>query len=582
MIIRLVNRTISSLILITTISFANIIHSQTSYIDYQSPFHSTISEGAMVASQNHLSSEIGIEIIKKGGNAVDAAVAVGFSLAVTLPRAGNLGGGGFMLIYMKDRDEILAIDYRSQSPEGLTTDQIFGVNLPDEYKKANRDIVRYGYKASTVPGTVSGLILAHSQFGKLPLEVVMRPAIEQAREGVNVSYDLEQAIASAPQLSWDPESKRIYFHEGKPLKRGEVMKRPDLANTMNQISMNGLKGFYDGEVAEKIASSMAINGGEITTDDLKKYRARFTQPIGVNYRGNKVYTHGPPSGGGIVLLTALKVLEYFDLGKIGSNSATSYHLIAEALRRGHNNRSHHVGDPSFYSVPYDQLMSNKRIKSFAKSISLKEASLAKEVMPLSVLQESKNTTHYSIIDSEGNAVSNTYTLGYSFGSGVTIPGTGILMNNQMNNFAYQYGNESIKGRAASPGNKYAPGKRPMSTMAPTIVFDENDELLLITGSPGGKLIPAAILRILTGVIDFNLNIGNATMLPRISKDWPYSGLNYETNISSDSIDILKKMGHKVEPSKTMGSTQSIHVVNDINHGYSDLRRPNAGVSYIEK
>tara|TARA_B100001559_G_scaffold14021_1_gene12069 strand:- start:118 stop:1449 length:1332 start_codon:yes stop_codon:yes gene_type:complete len=441
MIIRLVNRTISSLILITTISFANIVHSQTSYIDYQSPFHSTISEGAMVASQNHLSSEIGIEIIKKGGNAVDAAVAVGFSLAVTLPRAGNLGGGGFMLIYMKDRDEILAIDYRSQSPEGLTTDQIFGVNLPDEYKKANRDIVRYGYKASTVPGTVSGLILAHSQFGKLPLEVVMRPAIEQAREGVNVSYDLEQAIASAPQLSWDPESKRIYFHEGKPLKRGEVMKRPDLANTMNQISMNGLKGFYDGEVAEKIASSMAINDGEITTDDLKKYRARFTQPIGVNYRGNKVYTHGPPSGGGIVLLTALKVLEYFDLGKAGSNSATSYHLIAEALRRGHNNRSHHVGDPSFYSVPYDQLMSNKRIKSFAKSISLKEASLAKEVMPLSVLQESKNTTHYSIIDSEGNAVSNTYTLGYSFGSGVTIPGTGILMNNQMNNFAYQYGNE---------------------------------------------------------------------------------------------------------------------------------------------
>ena len=214
MIIRLVNRTISSLILITTISFANIVHSQTSYIDYQSPFHSTISEGAMVASQNHLSSEIGIEIIKKGGNAVDAAVAVGFSLAVTLPRAGNLGGGGFMLIYMKDRDEILAIDYRSQSPEGLTTDQIFGVNLPDEYKKANRDIVRYGYKASTVPGTVSGLILAHSQFGKLPLDVVMRPAIEQAREGVNVSYDLEQAIASAPQLSLDAESKRIYFHEG--------------------------------------------------------------------------------------------------------------------------------------------------------------------------------------------------------------------------------------------------------------------------------------------------------------------------------------------------------------------------------
>ena len=563
-------------------SFANIVHAQTSYIDYQSPFHPTISEGGMVVSQNLLSSEVGIEIIRQGGNAVDAAVAVGFSLAVTLPRAGNLGGGGFILIYLKDRNEIIAIDYRGQSPSELTTDEIFGVALPKKYKKANRDIVRYGYKASTVPGTVSGLILAHSEFGKLPLKEVMKPAIEQARKGVNVSYDLEQAIASAPQLSWDTASQKIYFHEGKPLKRGTFMKRPDLANTMDTISTNGTKGFYEGEVAKKIVSAMSENGGEITADDLRRYEARFSEPIGINYRGNKVYTQGPPSGGGIVLLTALKVLEYFDLGKIGSNSSLSYHLIAEALRRGHNNRSHHVGDPSFYDVPYDQLMSEKRIKSFAKSISLKEASNAKEVVPLSILQESKNTTHYSIIDNDGNAVSNTYTLGYSFGSGVTIPGTGILMNNQMNNFAYQYGNDSIKGRSASPGNRHAPGKRPMSTMAPSIVFDENDKLLLITGSPGGKMIPAAILRLITGVIDFNLNIGDATMLPRIHKDWPYSGLDHESSISSDSLNILKKMGHKTELSKTMGSTQSIHVLNEVNHGYSDLRRPNAGVSYIDK
>jgi gamma-glutamyltranspeptidase/glutathione hydrolase len=572
----------SSFMYLVFILFANPLFSQLSYIDYQSPFHPTVSERAMVVSQNHLSSITGSEIMQNGGNAIDAAVALGFSLAVTLPRAGNLGGGGFMLIYLEDSKEIIAIDFRGQSPSKLGIDQIFGVELPKDYEKANKDIVRYGYKASTIPGTVSGLILAHSKYGKLPLKEVMKPAIEQAKQGIRVTYDLEQAILSAPQLSWDKESNEIYFQNGSPLKIETLMKRPDLAKTMELISENGAAGFYEGEVAEKIASAMSKNGGAITTDDLRRYQARFSKPIGVNYRGNKIFTHGPPSGGGIVLLTALKVLEYFDLSKIGNNAALTYHLLAEALRRGHNNRSHHVGDPSFYDVPFDELMSEKRIKSFAKSISLKKASRAKEVMPLNIIQESKNTTHYSIIDDDGNLVSTTYTLGYSFGSGVTIPGTGILMNNQMNNFAYEYGNQSINGRGASPGNKYESGKRPMSTMAPTLVFDESDKPLLITGSPGGKLIPAAILRLITGIIDFDLNIGNATMLPRIHKDWPYRGLDYETNISTDSLNILKEMGHKIELSKTMGSTQSIHIVNGMNHGYADLRRPNAGVSYIQK
>ena len=572
----------SSSMYLVFILFANPLFSQLSYIDYQSPFHPTVSERAMVVSQNHLSSITGSEIMQNGGNAIDAAVALGFSLAVTLPRAGNLGGGGFMLIYLEDSKEIIAIDFRGQSPSKLGIDQIFGVELPKDYEKANKDIVRYGYKASTIPGTVSGLILAHSKYGKLPLKEVMKPAIEQAKQGIRVTYDLEQAILSAPQLSWDKESNEIYFQNGSPLKIETLMKRPDLAKTMELISENGAAGFYEGEVAEKIASAMSKNGGAITTDDLRRYQARFSKPIDVNYRGNKIFTHGPPSGGGIVLLTALKVLEYFDLSKIGNNAALTYHLLAEALRRGHNNRSHHVGDPSFYDVPFDELMSEKRIKSFAKSISLKKASRAKEVMPLNIIQESKNTTHYSIIDDDGNLVSTTYTLGYSFGSGVTIPGTGILMNNQMNNFAYEYGNQSINGRGASPGNKYESGKRPMSTMAPTLVFDESDKPLLITGSPGGKLIPAAILRLITGIIDFDLNIGNATMLPRIHKDWPYRGLDYETNISTDSLNILKEMGHKIELSKTMGSTQSIHIVNEMNHGYADLRRPNAGVSYIQK
>jgi gamma-glutamyltranspeptidase/glutathione hydrolase len=252
--------------------------------------------------------------------------------------------------------------------------------------------------------------------------------------------------------------------------------------------------------------------------------------------------------------------------------------MAEALRRGHNNRSHHIGDPSFYNIPIDNLLSKKRTKEFLKGINAKKATPSSQIKPLKVVNESRDTTHYSIIDKDGNAVSNTYTLGYSFGSGVTIPGTGILLNNQMNNFAYRFGDKSVNGRVGSPANKYEPGKRPMSTMAPTMVFNKDNELMLITGSPGGSYIPAAILRVISGVIDFDLNIGSATMLPRIHKDWPYKGLDYETTISSDIVKKLKVIGHNPEPNKTMGSTQSIHIVDEVRYGYADLRRPNAAVS----
>jgi gamma-glutamyltranspeptidase/glutathione hydrolase len=298
----------------------------------------------------------------------------------------------------------------------------------------------------------------------------------------------------------------------------------------------------------------------------------------MRYRGNLVLTAGPPSGGGMVLLTSLNILNNFNLKKNNSNSTSTYHLMAEALRRGHNNRSHHIGDPSFYNVPIDNLLSKKRTKEFLKGINAKKATPSSQIKPLKVVNESRDTTHYSIIDKDGNAVSNTYTLGYSFGSGVTIPGTGILLNNQMNNFAYRFGDKSVNGRVGSPANKYEPGKRPMSTMAPTMVFNKDNELMLITGSPGGSYIPAAILRVISGVIDFDLNIGSATMLPRIHKDWPYKGLDYETTISSDIVKKLKVIGHNPEPNKTMGSTQSIHIVDEVRYGYADLRRPNAAVS----
>ena len=558
--------------------FITQINAQQSYIDYVSPFHPVVSSKGMVVSQNNLSSDIGRDILNMGGNAVDAAVAVGFSLATTLPRAGNLGGGGFMLVYIKERNEVFFIDYRSSSPLNSNIKDIFNKKLPRDYKRTNFDLVKKGYKASAIPGSVAGLLDAHSAFGKLPLSKILEPVIKQAEEGISVTYDLHKAIESSDQLREDAESKKIYFINDQPLPVGSLMKRPDLAFTFKEISKSGKSGFYEGVIAQKFIDAMKANNGFFTLEDFKTYKPVMTSPIVGSYRENLVFTAGPPSGGGVVLLTSLNMLSFFDLSKFGSNSAKTYHLLGESLRRGHNNRSHQVGDPSKYNVPIKTLLSKNRMKELAKGLNMTKATPSSKVKPLRVVNESRDTTHYSIVDSDGNAVSNTYTLGYSFGSGVTIPGTGILMNNQMNNFAYRYGDSSIQGRVASPGNKFEPGKRPMSTMAPSMVFNKEGQLTLITGSPGGSYIPAAILRVISGVVDFNLNIGEATMLPRVHKDWPYTGLDYENTISSDVINILDGMGHKPESNKTMGSTQSIHIVDGVRYGYADLRRPNAAVS----
>ena len=564
------------------LTFSISLISQQSYIDYQSPFHPTVSKSGMVVSQNYLSSDIGVQILEKGGNAVDAAVAVGFSLAITLPRAGNLGGGGFMLVYIKEKDEIFYIDYRSKSPLNSSIENIFDIASrnfkPQDFTNDMFDKTRYGYKAPAVPGTVAGLLEAHKNFGKLPLQEVLEPVIKQAEEGIIVSYDLSKAIEDTEQLKADPESFKIYFRDGKAIKQNSIFRRPDLAKTFKIISKQGRDGFYKGEVAENILKAMNVNGGLFSIKDFESYEAKFSSPIAASYRGNLVFTAGPPSGGGITLLTALNVLSYFDLSKFMSDSALTYHLLSEAIRRGHNNRSHFVGDPEYFNVPIEDLLSKNRIEHLVKSIDLKKATKSTVVKPFELTTESRDTTHFSIIDKDGNAVSNTYTLGYSFGSGVTIPGTGILMNNQMNNFAYRHGDKSIRGRGASTGNRFEAGKKPMSTMAPTMIFDKNNNLMLITGSPGGSLIPAAILRVISGVIDFNLDIGQATMLPRVHKDWPTTGILYERTLNADSIAGIRKIGHKMTPEHTMGSTQSIHIVDGVNYGYADLRRPNSSVA----
>ncbi|MDA9268736.1 gamma-glutamyltransferase [Gammaproteobacteria bacterium] len=547
------------------------LSAQVSYIDYLSPFHPTIGESGMVVSQNQASSDIGVQILDMGGNAVDAAVAVGFSLAITLPRAGNLGGGGFMLVYLKDEDKTIAVDFRSASPKNITQDDFL-------FLKNNYDQRRYGYKASGVPGTVAGLIQTHERYGKLPLRRILKPVINQARKGFDVSYDLNQAIGSANQIALDVESTNIYLKDNGPISEHSKMIRKDLAWTINEIAKNGDEAFYEGSIAKKIIQAMNENGGYISAKDLQEYQPRFSEPIKTTYRGSTVYAHPPPAGGAAVLLESLNILENFSVADMGAQSAQFLHLFAEALQRGHMDRSRFMGDPEFYDVPIQKIISKKRANTLAKKINLASVTPPRDLNPDSLFYEGENTTHYSIVDKDGNAVSNTYTLGYSFGSGVTIPGTGILMDNQMNNFAYRFGEEGIIDRSASEGNKFEPGKRPMSTMTPVIVFDENNALKLISGSPGGALIPAAVLRVITGIIDFDLNLGEATMLPRIHKDWPYESLRVEKGISLDTKKVLASFGHEIEESKTMGSTQSILISSQGKEGYADLRRPNAGVA----
>lgn len=549
---------------------SSFLYAQVNYIDYPSPYHDVVGKGGMVVSQNKESSELGLAILNAGGNAIDAAVGVGFSLAITLPRAGNLGGGGFMLAYLDG--EVTAIDYRGAASLSIDSNNFQKLKTDSELRK-------YGYSASTTPGSVHGLLTAHQKWGKLKLKTIMKYVIDQAKSGIQVSYDLHQAIKSAPQLTHDPESRKIYFlANGDALPEGYLMKRPDLAKTFSLIARHGLDGFYKGKIADAFDASMQSNNGYLTLEDMSAYQSKVTNPLSTIYRNHTVYGHPAPSGGSFVVLAALNTLENFQLKDIDPISSQYIHLFSEALMRGHLDRSRYVGDPAFYNVPSQLLLSKERGKEHANSITLDKKTNPETLEPNWLGSEGENTTHFSIIDKDGNAVSNTYTLGYSFGSGVTIPGTGILMNNQMNNFAYQVGNPDLISRSVSPGNAFVPGKRPMSTMAPTMVFDENDRLSLITGSPGGSLIPAAVLRIILGVIDNNLSIGNASMLPRIHRDWPTDTLRLEKGFSSDTKLNLENLGYKLEENKTMGSTQSILIHDGMNYGYADLRRPNAGVA----
>ena len=553
---------------------ANFLSAQASLIDYPHPFHSAYTEKGIVVTQNYLSSDIGLEILNKGGNAVDAAIAVGFSLTATLPRAGNIGGGGFMQVYIEEDKTILTIDFRSMAPK-LATRELYQDAIED-----NDNVTRKGYKAIAVPGTVAGLFRAHELYGTLPMAQLIQPTIELLEAGVPVTQDLYFAINVGRYIKDDPESNKIFKEK---LELGGVLKNPDLINTLKVLQIDGRDGFYKGKIAQLIEDQMILNGGLIRKSDLESYTVQLYAPIGTKYRDKRVYAMGPPSGGGIVILTALNILETFQLSHLEANTAQAYHLIAEAMKFGHQNRAKFVGDRKFSDVPLEMLLSKDTAREKAKKIKLREKLSPKLIDRIGSdinekYQESKDTTHYSIMDKFGNAIAVTYTLGYSFGSGVTIPGTGILTNNQMNNFAHSYGLIDSYYRSSSPANKLEPLKRPMSTMSPVMVFNNKYELELITGSPGGSQIPGSILQVLINNIDFGLDIGEATMSPRIHQDSQSLTLYYEKTMSQDSLKILESYGHNLELSDTMGSTQSINIKDGVKYGFSDLRRPNAKVS----
>ena len=479
-----------------------------------------------------------------------------------------------MQIYIEKDKTILSLDFRSTAP-ALATGEFY-----QELKSQDDDVTRKGYKAIAVPGTIAGLYKAHELYGSLPMETLLQPTIDLLTEGVPMTQDLYHAINIGKYISDDPESHKIYK---KNLEPNVPLFIEDLKQTFIKLQKFGQDVFYRGEIADLIEKEMLKNDGLIRKSDLENYKVNITQPIKTTYRDKQIFAMGAPSGGGVVILTALNVLENFQLSGLAPNSARTYHLLSEALKYGHQNRSKLVGDPGYFDVPYDMLLSKKLAKEKAKKISLTSATNPKTINKNgdrinSTYEESKDTTHYSVVDKDGNGVSVTYTLGYSFGSGVTIPGTGMLTNNQMNNFAHSYGLIDSYFRSSSPANKLEPSKRPMSTMTPVMVFDSEGSLELITGSPGGSQIPGVVFQVLVNYIDFDLDIGEASMLPRIHQDSQSTELNYEKHMSSDTQRILESYGHNLELSDTMGSTQSIAISDGVRYGYADLRRPNASVS----
>lgn len=539
----------------------------------ESIHHPIWAEHGMVASQEELASKIGVEILKQGGNAVDAGVAVGFALAVTLPRAGNIGGGGFMMIYDAKKKRTFALDYREMAPSKAYKDMYL-----DENGNAVEELSRFHGLAVGVPGTVAGLITALENYGSMDLKTVMTPAIKLAEQGIIVTPDLYTSLQSAKERlqKWD-SSKPVFFKDGgkSDYQIGDKFIQTDLANSLKLIADKGRDGFYKGKTAKAIADSVTAAGGLMTIEDLASYKAVIREPVMGNYRGYSIASMPPPSSGGIHIIQILNILENYRIGEMGHNTAETIHVMAEAMKLAYADRAEYLGDPDFVKVPSKGLTNKDYAHSLQQQISQDKARPAKEIkhgqpMPY----ESDQTTHFSVMDKDGNVISNTYTLNFSYGTGMVAKGTGILLNNEMDDFSAKPGVPNGYGLIGGEANAVEGGKRPLSSMSPTLVF-KNGKPILATGSPGGSRIITTTLQIIMNVIDHNMNIAEATHAVRVHHQWLPDELRIEKGLNQDTIKLLQAKGQNVVEKSAMGSTQSIMHTEKGFFGASDPRTPSA-------
>tara|TARA_R110002072_G_scaffold51389_4_gene137934 strand:- start:4716 stop:6434 length:1719 start_codon:yes stop_codon:yes gene_type:complete len=541
-----------------------------SIIRYDRIHHPVVANAGMVVSQSALASDVGREVLAKGGNAVDAAIATGFALAVTLPRAGNIGGSGFMLVHLADTDKTLAFDFRSAAPLGFDLEQYRNAE-----GKIDTKALTYGPHVSGVPGTVAGFYHVWQRYGSLPWENLLAPAVTLANEGFVVSDDLAFALEnSSPTFRRFPSSAKSFLkRDGSVYLPGDVIRQQDLARSLAQISTGGADAFYRGRLGQRIVEGVQAEGGYFSLEDFEAYQPKQREVIKTQYRGYQVLSMPPVSGGGLALLQMLNVLAEFDVSRYPQGSADSVHLLAEVMKRGAANRRVGIGDPDFVNVPVKGFLSSRLAKQIAAEISMEQARPTSEIESFKAEQyESRDTTHFSVVDQFGNAVSTTYTLGYSFGSGFVPPGTGILLDNQIRNFSLNRPDQA---------NAIAPGKRMASSMTPTIVLDSRGDVKLVTGSPGGSRIINVVLQILVNVLDYDMNIAEASAAPRVYQSWRGAPLYLEPGFSVDTQEILLGRGHKLISQQTMGSTQSISVEAGLFFGAADSRRPGAGASGLQ-
>lgn len=544
-------------------------------IDYRERFLPVVAEQAMVVATEKLASEIGLRIMQEGGNAVDAAVATGFALAVTYPRAGNLAGGGFMLIHLAEENRQTLIDYRESAPAAATEDLFL-----DDAGKVDRMREFFSHASAGVPGTVDGLLMALERYGSMPLEKVIAPAIELAAEGFDVSFALNFEIGSrVDRLARNAEARRLFLDEtGNAPAIGTRFVQPDLAWTLTQIAERGRDGFYRGPVAERIEAEMRRGGGLITTDDLAAYRAIEREPVRGRYREFDIVATPPPSSGGIHIIQMLNILEGYDLAAMGAGSADYLHLLIESMKRAYADRSRYLGDPDFVDVPVAKLTDKRYAERLRRTIGAR-ATPSVDIAPGSAMPgESSDTTHFTVADRHGNVVSNTYTLNFSFGSHVAVPGTGLLLNNEMADFAAAPGKPNAYGLREGKANAIAPRKRPLSSMTPTMIFRDGRPWLA-TGSPGGSVIITTVLQLLVNSMDFDMNVAAAAAAPRLHHQWLPDRVRAETGFSPDTLRLLEQRGHSIETGqRTLGRTQSIRFSNGRLYGATDSRRPGGWVA----